>query len=230
MPANGFDSLLISARPQFPSGTFALIDWENGRMEFSIGTIPRAILFFMRAATELFSRPCCSILATLGPSQNARRSKHQRYRCEAACPVGVAKLTSTRMIYGFDEGSIRCAGPIILASDFPIFRDSLKAYLEQETDIEIIGCANREQEMIPLLQSSEPKLVVLDLNLDWEALCALLRQIHTTCSVRSLVRADGLDSSRMTQLILHGAHGVVPSCTTRALLTKSIHTVLAGGL
>ena len=96
------------------------------------------------------------------------------------------------------------AGPIILASDFPIFRDSLKAYLEQETDIEIIGCANREQEMIPLLQSSEPKLVVLDLNLDWEALCALLRQIHTTCSVRSLVRADGLDSSRVTQLILHG--------------------------
>ena len=38
MPANGFDSVLISARPQFPSGTFALIDWENGRMEFSIGT------------------------------------------------------------------------------------------------------------------------------------------------------------------------------------------------
>src|SRR5206468_130075 len=121
------------------------------------------------------------------------------------------------------------AGPIILASDFPIFRDSLKAYLEQETDIEIIGCANREQEMIPLLQSSEPKLVVLDLKLEWEALCALLDQIHTTCSVRSLVMADGLDSSRVTQLILHGAHGVVPSCTTRELLTKSIHTVLAGG-
>ena len=39
MPANGFDSLLISARPQFPSGTLALIDWENGLMEFSIGTI-----------------------------------------------------------------------------------------------------------------------------------------------------------------------------------------------
>ena|SRR5438093_7937842 len=38
MPANGFDSLLISARPQFPSRTFALIDWENGRMEFSVGT------------------------------------------------------------------------------------------------------------------------------------------------------------------------------------------------
>src|SRR5881392_1756952 len=121
------------------------------------------------------------------------------------------------------------SGPIILASDFPVFRDNLKAYLEQETDIEIIGCASSEREVIRLLQSSEPKLVVLDLKLEWEALCALLHQIHTTCSVRSLVMADGLDSSRVTQLILQGAHGVVPSCTTRELLTKSIHTVLAGG-
>ena len=121
------------------------------------------------------------------------------------------------------------SGPIILASDFPVFRDNLKAYLEQETDIEIIGCASSEQEVIRLLQSSEPKLVVLDLKLEWEALCALLHQIYTTCSVRSLVMADGLDSSRVTQLILHGAHGVVPSCTTRELLTNSIHTVPAGG-
>jgi len=121
------------------------------------------------------------------------------------------------------------SGPIIFASDFPVFRDNLKAYLEQETDIEIIGCASSEREVIRLLQSSEPKLVVLDLKLEWEALCALLHQIHTTCSVRSLVMADGLDSSRVTQLILQGAHGVVPSCTTRELLTKSIHTVLAGG-
>src|SRR5262245_59676380 len=121
------------------------------------------------------------------------------------------------------------SGPIILASDFPVFRDNLKAYLEQETDIEIIGRASREQEVIQLVQSSEPKLVVLDLNLECEALCALLHQIHTTCSVRSLVMADGLDSSRVTQLILRGAHGVVPSCTTPELLMKSIHTVLAGG-
>ena len=121
------------------------------------------------------------------------------------------------------------SGPIILASDFPIFRDSLKSYLKQETDIEIVGCANTEQEVVPLLQSLQPKLVVLDLNLEWEALCGLLHQIHTSSSVRSLVMSDGLDSSRVTQLILHGAHGVVPSRTTRELLTKSIHTVLAGG-
>jgi DNA-binding NarL/FixJ family response regulator len=118
---------------------------------------------------------------------------------------------------------------IILASDFPIFRESLKSYLAQESDIEIIGCANSEQEVIPLLHSLEPKLVLLDLNLEWEALCSLLHQIHTTCSVRSLVVSDSLDNNRVTQLVVHGAHGVVQSRSTPKLLTKSIHTVLAGG-
>ena len=121
------------------------------------------------------------------------------------------------------------SGPIVLASDFPIFRESLKTYLEQETDIEIIGC-DSEPEVIPLLQSLEPKLVVLDLNLEWESLCALVHRIHTTCSVRSLVMCDSLGSSQVTQLILHGAHGVVPSRTTGNLLTKSIRTVLEGGV
>ena len=118
---------------------------------------------------------------------------------------------------------------IILASDFPIFRESLKTFVEQESDIEIIGCANSEQEVIPLLQSLDPKLVILDLNIDWEALCALLHQIHTTCSVRSLVVSDTLGNNPVTQLVVHGAHGVVQSRSTPKLLTKSIRTVLAGG-
>ena len=156
----------------------------------------------------------------------------ERMGCSKSAIVSINRRLQIRD-YGKRRNTVRvqydALGPIILASDFPVFRDNLKAYLEQETDIEIIGCANSEQEVIRLLQSSEPKLVVLNLNLEWEALCALLHLIHTACSVRSLVMADGLDSSRVTQLILHGAHGVVPSCTTRELLTKSIHTVLAGG-
>src|SRR6266566_3388684 len=118
-----------------------------------------AILLFMRAATELFSRPCCSISATLGASQNAGRSQRHKYRSEAACPVGVAKLTSTGRFMVSMRVKYDASGPIVFASDFPIFRGNLRAYLEQETDIEIIGCASSEQDVIRLLQSSEPKLV-----------------------------------------------------------------------
>ena len=119
--------------------------------------------------------------------------------------------------------------PILLASDFPILRDSLKSHFEQVSGIEVVGCASSEAEVVSLLQSLDPKLVVLDLNVEWEKLCALLDQIHTTRPVRSLVMSDVLDSSRVIEVLRHGAHGVVPRRTTQELLTKSIYTVLEGG-
>jgi len=108
-------------------------------------------------------------------------------------------------------------------------RDSLKSHFEQVSGIEVVGCASSESEVVSLLQSLEPKLVVLDLNVEWEKLCALLDQIHTTRPVRSLVMSDVLDSSRVIEVLRHGAHGVVPRRTTQELLTKSIYTVLEGG-
>ena len=119
--------------------------------------------------------------------------------------------------------------PILLASDFPILRDSLKSHFEQVSGIEVVGCASSESEVVSLLQTLDPKLVVLDLNVEWDKLCALLDQIHTTRPVRSLVMSDVLDSSRVIEVLRHGAHGVVPRRTTQELLTKSIYTVLEGG-
>jgi DNA-binding NarL/FixJ family response regulator len=119
--------------------------------------------------------------------------------------------------------------PILLASDFPILRDSLKSHFEQVSGVEVVGCASNETEVVSLLQSLAPKLVVLDLNMEWDALCALLDQIHGTRSVRSLIMSDVLDSNRVIEVLRHGAHGVVPRRTTQELLTKSIYTVLEGG-
>ena len=122
-----------------------------------------------------------------------------------------------------------CSLPILLASDFPILRDSLKSHFEQVSGIEVVGCASSENEVVSLLASLDPKLVVLDLNVEWPSLCSLLDKIHATSSVRSLIMSDALDSNRVIEVLRHGAHGVVPRRTTQELLTKSIHTVLEGG-
>ena len=60
--------------------------------------------------------------------------------------------------------------PILLASDFPIFRDSLKVYFDETPEIELAGCATDRSQVIPLLQSCKPKLVLLDLNIEWDSL------------------------------------------------------------
>ena len=117
---------------------------------------------------------------------------------------------------------------IVLASDFPIFRDSLKTNLEKASDTEIVACAEDRNQVVPLLQTFRPKLVVLDLNMDWTDLCVLLDEIHVNDNVCSLIMSDVVDTNRVLQVIQHGASGVVPRRTTPELFTKSIQTVLAG--
>ena len=118
--------------------------------------------------------------------------------------------------------------PIVLASDFPIFRENLKAHFDNVPEIELVGCAKNRDELIPLLQLHRPQLVLLDLNLDWSELCALLDDIHSSNDVRSLIMSDDLESSRVIQVLRHGANGMVPRRTSQELFTKSIITVLAG--
>jgi DNA-binding NarL/FixJ family response regulator len=119
--------------------------------------------------------------------------------------------------------------PILLACDFPIFRDTLKTHFEQVSGIKVVGCAASEAEVLSLLESLDPKLVMLDLNVEWDALCSLLEHIRTSTSARSLIMSDILDSKHVIQALRHGAHGVVPRRTTPELLTKSVYTVLEGG-
>jgi DNA-binding NarL/FixJ family response regulator len=105
----------------------------------------------------------------------------------------------------------------------------LKTHFEQVSGIKVVGCAGSEAEVLSLLESLSPKLVMLDLNVEWDALCSLLEHIRTSTSARSLIMSDVLDSKHVIQALRHGAHGVVPRRTTPELLTKSVYTVLEGG-
>jgi len=118
--------------------------------------------------------------------------------------------------------------PILLASDFPILRDSLKVHFEKASELELVACANNQEEVIPLVDSCKPKLVLLDLNIDLDDLCSLLDKIHEKSEARSLIMSDDLESDRVMKVLRHGANGVVPRRTSPELFTKSITTVLAG--
>jgi DNA-binding NarL/FixJ family response regulator len=119
--------------------------------------------------------------------------------------------------------------PILLASDFPIFRDSLAAHFKKDPGVDVVGFAKDRNEVVSLLTTLQPKLAVLDLNVDWDTLCQLLDEIHAKSSARSLIMSDVLESSKVIEVLRHGAHGVVPRRTTLDLLSKSIQTVAAGG-
>jgi DNA-binding NarL/FixJ family response regulator len=123
--------------------------------------------------------------------------------------------------------STKSVSQILLASDFPMLRESLKAHFGAASDVEIVACANTQSEVLPLVTSLQPKLLLLDLNIAWEDVCDLLDKIPSG-STRTLVMADCLDNGRIIEALQHGAYGVVPRRVTPDLLIKSIHTVMAG--
>jgi len=136
------------------------------------------------------------------------------------------------MAFGYKEVATlkrdTARSPILLASDFPILRDSLKVHFEKASELELVACAINQEEVIPLVDSCKPKLVLLDLNIDLDDLCGLLDKIHEKSEARSLIMSDDLESDRVMKVLRHGANGVVPRRTSPELFTKSITTVLAG--
>ena len=136
------------------------------------------------------------------------------------------------MAFGYKEVATlkrnTARSPILLASDFPILRDSLKVHFEKASELELVACANSQEEVVPLVDSCKPKLVLLDLNIDLDDLCSLLDKIHEKNEARSLIMSDDLESDRVMKVLRHGANGVVTRRTSSELFTKSITTVLAG--
>jgi len=118
--------------------------------------------------------------------------------------------------------------PIILASDSPIFADSFKAHCNRVPELERVACAGSRDEVVPLLESHQPKLVLIDLSLDRCDLYALLSDIHDSGDVRSLIMSDDLENTHMFRLLQRGANGVVSRRTSLELFTKSILSVIAG--
>ena len=124
--------------------------------------------------------------------------------------------------------SIYPSSSVLLGSDFPMFRESLKEHFECVSDFEIVACANNPTEVLSLVTSVQPRLVLLDLNVPLEGLCSLLDRIHSASTTRVLVMADSLDNASVIQALQHGAHGVIARRTTAELFIKSIRAILSG--
>src|SRR6476469_6988607 len=95
--------------------------------------------------------------------------------------------------------------PILLCSDFPIFRESLQAHFDRDGDFELVACENDQSEVLALVASLQPRVVLLDLNIPSEMICNLLDGIHAVSLTRILVMADSVDNSSAVEALRHGA-------------------------
>jgi two-component system nitrate/nitrite response regulator NarL len=118
---------------------------------------------------------------------------------------------------------------IVIASNEPEFRDRLKSHFERENKVHIVGCIDNPNDVLPHLRSTKAKLVVLDLDLGFGALCSLLDKIHSKTSAKSLIISDSIDRGDVVEVLRHGAHGVTSRKTPLDLMSRCVDNISKGG-
>lgn len=116
---------------------------------------------------------------------------------------------------------------LILADDHRLFRQGLKALLEEESDVLVVGEAALAEEIHEMIRTVPCDLLILDLQMDRSVLAdieGLSQKVSVLVLSASEVTSDAVAAVR------HGARGVVFKRFAVELLMEAIRTVAAGNV
>ena len=118
---------------------------------------------------------------------------------------------------------------VLLAEDHTIVREGLRALLNTEADIEVIGEADNGRLAVELATRLRPEVVVMDLAMP------LLNGLEATRQIRESVPATKVlilsaysDDEYIVQVTLAGAAGYLIKQTSAGVLSKAIREVRQG--
>lgn len=123
------------------------------------------------------------------------------------------------------EGKYR----LVIADDHAIMREGLRALLETEENLEVVGTAENGREAVSAVREHQPDLLLVDLSMP---------QADGLSAIRELTRRDM--GTKVVVLTMHrteehiraaleaGADGYVLKDASRSELLAAIHTVLRG--
>jgi DNA-binding NarL/FixJ family response regulator len=116
---------------------------------------------------------------------------------------------------------------IVIADDHEIFRDGLKLLVRNQPDIELVGEAGDGEELLAIVSSLMPDVVITDIKmpkLDGIRACKLIRQNYSYMKVIALSMFN--EDSLIVDMLEAGATGYLLKNTNRdefAMAVKTVH-------
>src|SRR6266404_195567 len=92
---------------------------------------------------------------------------------------------------------------ILLASDFPMLRDSMTKFLESVPELQLVASTDAQAEVLGLARAHKPEVAVLDLNVEWPGLCELVDGLAAN-HVCPLLMNDKVDDIQTVELLRRG--------------------------
>ena len=112
---------------------------------------------------------------------------------------------------------------VLLAEDHMIVREGLRALLEAESDIEVVGEAQTGRQAVQLTKRLRPAVVVMDIAMpQLNGLEATQRILKAVPATRVLILSAHGDDGYLRQVVMLGAAGYLIKQTSADLLVLSL--------
>ncbi|MCX7622489.1 MAG: response regulator transcription factor [Thermomicrobium sp.] len=121
-------------------------------------------------------------------------------------------------------GTIR----VLLADDHPVVRVGLRALLEGEPDIQVVGEASTADEAVELARQLQPDVAVLDISMPGNGLEALRRIAQLGLPTRILILTVHAEERYLLPVLQAGGSGYVRKSSLHTDLVEAIRTVARG--
>src|SRR2546427_1893564 len=139
-------------------------------------------------------------------------------------------------IQGATRKSVPVGGPmtntsarIVLVEDHAILREGLRALIELEPDLKVVGEASTGAEGVRVVQGASPTLVITDLAMPGGSGLRTIDELRAVCpNLRVLVLTAYCTDEYIGAALSAGADGYVLKDASRAELLQAIRSVIAG--
>lgn len=119
---------------------------------------------------------------------------------------------------------------IVLADDHSLVRDGIRALLESEQDLVVIGEASNGQEAIAMVNDKKPDVLIIDIRMPVlngiDAVALLNKQ---NVAVKTIILSMHDSEEYILKSVSAGANGYLLKDTGKTEFIKAIHTVREGG-
>ena len=118
---------------------------------------------------------------------------------------------------------------VVIADDHPLFREGLKRIFSFEQDVAVVGEASRGDDVVDIVQSSRPDVLLLDLKMPKGEVLQTLRELgEKNPSTKVLVLTAFAEEENVINVAKSGARGFVLKGVDSSTLLEAIKKVRAG--
>ena len=119
---------------------------------------------------------------------------------------------------------------IVLADDHALVRDGIRALLEEETDLEVIGEVSNGKEALISVKEKLPDVLIVDIRMPEMGGIECVETLNKTGSTTKCIILSMHDSEEyILKSVASGAKGYLLKDTGKTEFIKAIHTVQEGG-